>query len=352
MADGSNRNNLIEIIEIKKNYKRNHFKRDEIIGQIPKEKLLKIYGYMLKTRALDEKIDDMMNRGYSIMQHPTYGQEAGPISSIAALEDDDYIFPYHRGWAWAIGKGMEPKFILAELLGKKTGYCKGKGGPHLASYELKVMGRSGIQGAHIPIAAGAGLAIKYKNEKKAIIAFFGEGASDTGNFHEGLNLASIWKAPVIYFTENNLYMQFDRSDKTTSVKDISLRALSYDIPGYIVDGNDAVAIYYLVSMAVENAKNGKGPSLIESKTYRLGGHTGMDKSYYGGYRSKEEVDQWREKCPIKRLENDLLRHEIIDEQKIKEIKEEAIKEVNEAENYAVNSEYPNVNDYYSDVFYE
>lgn len=352
MTDENIGMNFMEIIEIQKKYKKNRLSREEVIKKIPKEKLIQIYKYMLKTRALDEKIDDMMNRGFSMMQHPTYGQEAGPISSIATLEKEDYIFPYHRGWAWAIGKGMEPKFILAELLGKKTGYCKGKGGPHLASYELGVMGRTGIQGAHIPIAAGAGLAIKYKNEKKAVIAYFGEGSSDSGNFHEGLNLASIWKVPVIYFIENNLYMQFDRSDKTNSVKDIALRSISYGIPGYIVDGNDAVAIYYVVSKAVEDAKNGKGPSLIESKTYRLSGHTGMDKRYYGGYRSKEEVDEWRKKCPINRLKNDLIKHEFINEQEINKIKEEAAKEMNEAEKYAVSSSYPDTSDYFTDVFYE
>lgn len=339
-------------IKIDKKYKNIRLDREKIIEKIPKNKLIEMYKSMVRTRALDKKIDDMLNKGFSMMQHPTYGQEAGPIGAIATLEQEDYIFPYHRGWAWAIAKGMESKYILAELLGKKSGYCKGKGGCQLASFELGVLGRSGVQGAHIPIAAGAGLAIKYRNEKKVCIAFFGEGASDTGNFHEGLNLASIWKVPVIYIVENNLYMQFDRSDKTNAVKDIALRAIGYNIPGYIVDGNDAISIYHIVSQAVKDAKSGKGPSLIETKTYRLSGHTGMDKSYYGGYRSKEEVDQWKEKCPIKRLKNDLLNHKLITKDQIQEIEEEAVNEMDDAEKYAVDSSYPDVNEYFTDVFSE
>ncbi len=340
-----------DIIFVQEKRKNIRLNREKIFKEIPKEKLIKIYRNMVRTRKLDEKLDNMLSRSISLSQHSTCGQEATPVASIAALEKEDYIFPYHRGWAWAIGKGMDPKLIIAELLGKKTGYCKGKGGPHLASFELGVMGRSGVQAAHIPIAAGAGFAIRYKNEKKACIAFFGEGASDNGNFHEGLNLASIWKAPLIYICENNQYMQFDRSDNTNSVADIALRSIGYSIPGYIVDGNDALAVYHIASKVISDAKNGKGPSFIEAKTYRLHGHTGIDKGYYGGYRTKEEVDQWREKCPIERLKSDLLINNYITEIDMIQIEKDAINEMDEAEEFAVNSEYPDKDDYLDDIFF-
>jgi len=339
-----------EVIAIDKKQKKIRLNRNEIIEKIPKDKLIKMYKDMVRTRALDEKLDSMLNKGISLKQHSTYGQEAGPIGAIATLDQEDYILPYHRGWAWAIGKGMEPKYIIAELLGKKSGCCKGKGGPQLANFELGVLGRSGVQAAHIPICAGVGFAINYRNEKKACIAFFGEGASDNGNFHEGLNLASIWKAPVVYICENNLYMQFDRSNETNSVKDIAVRSIGYDIPGYIVDGNDVISIYHIVLKAVKDAKSGKGPSLIETKTYRTGGHTGMDKTHYGGYRTKEEVNKWKQKCPIERLKNDLLEHKLITENDIQEIKNKAIDEMNISEEYAVQSDFPNLDDYLADVF--
>lgn len=340
----------LEIYKIREKIEKKEIERDKILGEISAKKLQSMYQNMVRTRAFDEKIKEMLNKGFSISEHSTLGQEAGPIGACSALKPEDYILPYHRGWAWAIGKGMNPKCILAELLGKKSGYCKGKAGPHLASYELGILGRSGVQSAHIPIGAGVGLGIKYSGKKNVCIVFFGDGASNNGNFHEGLNMASVWKVPVIYFCENNSYAIFSSAKDTTSAKNIGSRALGYDMENYILDGNDILAIYYATSQAIERARAGEGPTLIETKTYRWDGHNPIDKIHYGGYRPKEEVDSWKERCPIKRLEDDLIRVNILNKERVEEIRLKAKEEMDIAEDFAVNSEYPTKEDYFSDIF--
>lgn len=324
--------------------------RREALKEIPAEKLLGIFRDMVRTRALDEKINELLSQGHSIGQHPTTGQEAGPVAACAVLREGDYIMPYHRGWAWAIGKGMDPARLLAELLGKKTGYCRGKGGPHLADWDLGILGRSGVQGAHIPVAAGVGLSIKRLGQDRVCICFFGNGASNTGNFHEGLNLAAVWKVPVVFFCENNLYAIFSTAPETTAVTDLADRAGAYGMPGYIVDGNDAVAIYRAVRAAVERARAGGGPTLIESKTYRWSGHNPIDRIHYGGYRPKEEVDSWRERCPIRRLREDLLQTGLASPEQLDAVAEEAKREMERAAEAAVAAPYPEPSDYLEDVY--
>lgn len=340
----------VEIYKVKEKIERNKLNRDGLLREISSETLLSMYKNMVRTRSFDSKVKEMLNKGFSISEHSTLGQEAGPIGACSALEADDYILPYHRGWAWAIGKGMDPKYLLAELLGKKSGYCKGKAGPHLGSYELGILGRSGVQSAHLPIGVGVGLGIKYSSKKNVCIVFFGEGASNNGNFHEALNMASVWKVPVIYFCENNGYAIFSSAKDTTSVKDIGSRSIGYDMENYIIDGNDILAIYYTTAKAIERARAGEGPTLIETKTYRWEGHNPIDKIHYGGYRPKEEVDSWKERCPIRRLENDLIRINILNQEKVREIRSQAEKEMDLAEAFAVNSEYPTRDDFLSDIF--
>ncbi len=342
--------NQVEIYRIKEKIEKKKISRQELLKEIPQDKLVLMYQNMLRTRQFDEKIKSMLNKGHSISEHSTLGQEAGPIGACTALNQDDYILPYHRGWAWAIGKGMDPKYLLAELLGKKTGYCQGKAGPHLGCYELGILGRSGVQSAHIPIGTGVGLGIKYSGEKKVCVVFFGDGSSNNGNFHEALNMASVWKVPVIYFCENNSYAIFSSAKDTTSAQNIGSRSLGYDMENYVIDGNDILSIYYATSKAVERARNGEGPTLIETKTYRWDGHNPIDKIHYGGYRPKEEVDSWKEKCPINRLENELLQEKILSTEIINKIKHDSEQEMDIAEEFAVNSEYPTKDDYLSNVF--
>jgi pyruvate dehydrogenase E1 component alpha subunit len=343
---------LIEIIATSTSHQAENISRKEMMQEIGNELLLDIYRKMVRSRSFDEKIKEMLARGHKMSLHSSIGQEAGPVGACAALRDDDYIMPYHRGSAWAIGKGLEPKYIYAELEGKKTGYCKGKGGPHLGCYEKGVLGRSGVQGAHLSIAAGVGLAVKQEKSDKVVMTFFGNGASNTGNFHEGLNLAGVWKAPVIYFCENNLYQITCTMEETSSVEDIADRASGYGMPGYIVDGNDAVAVYYVAKKAVERARRGEGPTLIETKTYRWEGHNVMDVHHKGGYRSIEEIEEWKKKCPIALMERELKEIGLLTDADIEQIKAEAKSEMDEAMEYASSSPYPDREDYYTDVFAE
>ncbi|MDP2857347.1 MAG: thiamine pyrophosphate-dependent dehydrogenase E1 component subunit alpha [Bacillota bacterium] len=324
--------------------------RNEDIGRAGRDALIGIYRGMVRSRCLDEKIEELLEQGFSITQHSAVGQEATPIATCAALSASDYVMPYHRGWAWAIGRGMQPGPILAELMGKATGYCKGKGGPHLASFEHGVLGRSGIQGAHISIAAGVGLSAKMRGSGQVVACFFGNGASNTGSFHEGLNLAAVWRAPVVFVCENNLYALYSTLEETTSVSQIAYRAAGYGMTGYIVDGNDAILVHHVARKAIEDARAGAGPTLIEAMTYRWSGHTALDRQHYGGYRPKDEVDEWKRRCPIKRLGGELTELRLATEDELEGIWTAAREEMAAAAQLAIESPYPAPQDYSRDIY--
>jgi TPP-dependent pyruvate/acetoin dehydrogenase alpha subunit len=320
------------------------------MAAIDKETLLKIYRNMVRLRFFDDKVNEMVESGIRITQHSTRGQEATTVAACAALQPNDYVMPYHRGWGWAIGKGMDPKTLLAELIGKRTGCCAGKGGVHIADCSLRIMGRPGVQAAHIPIGAGVGLSIKLRKAKDVVLVFFGDGASNEGNVHEGMNLASVWKAPVVFICENNLYALFTPNIETTSVRDIADRAQGYGIPGAIVDGNDAIAVYEAAREAIQRARSGLGPTFIESKTYRMHGHTAMDRFHLGGYRSKEEVEEWEKKDPVKRLRQRLVETKTATAAALDKIDQEARAEIEEAEKFAKESPYPTREEIFQDVY--
>jgi TPP-dependent pyruvate/acetoin dehydrogenase alpha subunit len=319
---------------------------------VGKDRAVQIYRNMVRLRFLDDKINEMIAGGIGITQHSTRGQEATPVAACAALEPRDYVMPYHRGWGWAIGKGMDPKILLAELIGKKTGCCSGKGGVHIADWNLRILGRPGVQGAHVPIAAGVGLSIKFRKTGEVVLCFFGDGASNEGNVHEGMNLASVWKAPVIFICENNLYALFTPNIETTSVRDIANRANGYGMPGVIVDGNDALGVYETVRGAVQRARSGQGPTFIESKTYRMHGHTAMDRFHLGGYRPKEEVEEWERKDPLRRLRARLLEMKAASEADLREIETGAKEEIEAAERFAKDSPYPTREELSRDTYAE
>ncbi len=315
-----------------------------------KTTLFKIYRNMVLLRFFDNKVDELVESGVRITQHSTRGQEAAQIAATAALNPGDYVMPYHRGWGWAIGKGMDPGVLLAELIGKATGCCCGKGGPHIADWNLRIMGRPGIQAAHVPIAAGIGLSIKLRKAEDVVLCFFGDGASNEGNIHEGMNLASVWKAPVVFICENNLYALFTPNTETTSVRDIADRAKGYAMPGIIMDGNDAIAGYQVVKEAVDRARSGGGPTLIEAKTYRIHGHTSMDVFHLGVYRSKEEVQEWEKKDPILRLRKELISMKMATSSELDEINRKCQEAVENAEKFAKESPYPTSEQIFSDVY--
>jgi len=309
------------------------------IFMINKEKMLDIYRKMTQTRILEERLQELHTKGVTKGPiHLCIGQEAVGIGACAALRKDDYITSNHRGHAHYIGKGIELNKLVAEIFGKSTGYCKGKAGHMLvADVSIGLLGGCGIVGDMIPIAVGEGLSIKMSGTEQVVVCFFGDGASNTGAFHEALNLAAIWKVPVLFLCESNCYGLTVPATKHLSVENVADRAKSYNIPGVIVDGNDVIAVYQVVSEAIEKLRNGKGPILIEAKTYRLSGFSTGD---LGGYQPSSEIEAWKKKDPIIRFKGKLISENIMTAVEVKKIEEEALEIVNEAIKFAMESPYP------------
>jgi pyruvate dehydrogenase E1 component alpha subunit len=304
-----------------------------------REKLLDIYLVMKQIRLFEEKafvfFKENKLRG---SVHLYIGQEAIASSVMSLLDDGDYITSTHRGHGHGIAKSRDLKSAFAELMGKETGFCRGRGGSmHICDLARGNLGANAIVGGGLPIAVGGALAQKMRKNGHVTAAFFGDGASNQGTFHEALNLASVWKLPVIFICENNLYGISVPTWQSTSVKDIGVRAAAYDMPGYVIDGNDVTIVLDTFEKCLERARNGEGPSLIEAKTYRWKGHWTGDPEVY---RSKEEVASWMEKCPIKRFREYLLENSIAVEQELNEIDERAVRDVEEAANFALESPEP------------
>lgn len=316
------------------------FDREKTAAEIGSDKLKYIYRNMIRVREFDNAIADLLKMGYDIVQHSTRGQEATQIVATAYLNEEDYVMPYHRGWGWAIGKGMRPDKMMAEVCNKKTGYNNGRAGAQLGNHELKVMGRPGTQAAQIPIGTGLAFSCKLFKNKQMVLCMNGNGASNAGNFYEALNMGGTLKLPIVYIVENNLYEAMEKLEDTTAVEDIALRGLGVGMPSYIVDGNDAIMLCKLISDVYGYVRAENGPVLIEAKTYRHEGHGNSDIWAYGGYRSKEEVDEWIKKDPVPRLRNDLLNLNMITQSEIDEIHNEAIEEMVEAKEFAISGEYP------------
>nr|HPL27685.1 thiamine pyrophosphate-dependent enzyme [Anaerolineae bacterium] len=269
------------------------------------ELLSEIYYKMLLTRAFEEAAWQQYGLGkvHGTM-HLCVGQEGVGIGAIAALRADDYIVSTHRGHAHAIGKGQDVREMMAELLGKETGVCRGRGGSmHMADLSLGSLGANGVVSGGLPLSVGAGLALKLRQEDRVVLCFFGDGASNEGNFHESLNLASVWKLPVIFLCENNQYGMSMPLHGGMNAASIADRAVAYGIPGRQIDGMDALAVYAAVQAAAAHARAGNGPVLIDALTYRYLGHSKSDKQLY---RSKEEIEAWKKKDAIKRLERYLV----------------------------------------------
>ena len=266
---------------------------------------------------------------------------------------DDYITSTHRGHGHVIAKGAELKLMMAELFGKKAGYCKGKGGSmHIADMEIGILGANGIAGGGLPIAVGAALSAKWRGTDQVTACFFGDASSNNGTFHESLNLASLHKAPVVFVCENNLYGISVGQFKHQPIKDIAIRATSYDMPGVIVDGNDVFKVYEAASKAVRRARAKEGPTLIECKTYRWRGHHEGDPNQGRRYRTQEEIDQWKSKDPIEFLANKLTEDKVAGAAKLAAIRKEIIQEIDDAVAFANSSDFPAVEELYEDVYVE
>ncbi|MEV5302756.1 thiamine pyrophosphate-dependent dehydrogenase E1 component subunit alpha [Amycolatopsis methanolica] len=256
---------------------------------------------MWTIRRFEEAVDDLFARGLMHgTMHLSIGQEAVPVGACLALSEGDYITSTHRGHGHCIARGARLDEMMAELLAKETGYCRGRGGSmHIADVATGNLGANGIVAGGVPIAAGAGLAVRMRGGQEVVVSFFGDGAVNEGAWHEGVNLAAIWDLPVVFVCENNHYGMSMSVSRAFRVKQLSERATAYGIPGVTVDGNDAQAVHDAVADAVARARAGEGPTLVEATTYRWKGHSKSDKNLY---RTREEIEQWRERDPIARFE--------------------------------------------------
>ena len=312
-------------------------------------KLREIYAMMHRIRKFEEKAIEFNARGIiggSI--HLCIGQEAVPATIGAMLGKEDYICSTHRGHGHVIGKGARTDRALAELLGKAAGFCGGRGGSmHIADFENGILGANGIVGGGIPCAVGAALSLRMQNKANVSIAFLGDAATNQGVFHESVNLAAVWKLPVIFVCENNGYGISVPFKKSTTVADIARRAEAYNIPGYIADGNDVFSIHEFMLKAINRARSGEGPSIVECKTYRWRGHWEGDPQVS---RNDEDLKKWMSMCPIERLKKHLVEVLHIDLRELDSIEADIIKEIEMAAEFALQSPYPETDNLMDGLF--
>nr|WP_321467832.1 thiamine pyrophosphate-dependent dehydrogenase E1 component subunit alpha [uncultured Desulfobulbus sp.] len=316
---------------------------------INKKTMIQMYTTMFRIRQFESKLQEFFAAGkIPGFVHLYLGEEAVAAGTCAVLRKEDYITSTHRGHGHLIAKGGDLKKMMAEIYGKSTGYCKGKGGSmHIADVDLGILGANGIVGGGGPIAAGAGMAIQYRGEDRVAVCFFGDGASNQGTTQEALNLASAWNLPVVFVNENNGYGISCPITKSMAITDIADRAAGYDMPGVIVDGNDVVAVFEAITAAVERARKGEGPSLVECKTYRWRGHFEGDACVY---RKKDELDEWVKKDPIPRFAKKLVDDGVLTKKELDKLQADIDKELQEAITFAEESPLPKPADMFDDVY--
>ena len=308
---------------------------------------------MMLIREFEENVKQLARGGELVgMAHCYIGEEAVAVGACAALRDDDYITGNHRSHGHPISKGGDVRRAMAELLGKATGYCKGKGGSmHLADFDIGILGESGIVGSALPVAVGAALGSKMQGNDRVVVAFFGDGASNQGACHEAMNLAAIWSLPVIFLCENNQYAVTTSFRDSVAVENISDRAAAYNMPGVLVDGQDVLAMYEATVQAVERGRAGLGPTLIEARTYRFEDHSeGLARIIREPYRTDEEVEHWRLRDPIALHSHWLIEQEIASQDEIEGVREEVAETIAEALQFARESPYPEVEDLLTDLY--
>ena len=308
--------------------------------KVDDELLLNAYRKMLELRLFELKVQELYrNARLPGFVHLYVGEEAVAVGVCMNLVDKDLVFSTHRGHGHALAKGVPAGIVLAELWGKVTGSSGGRGGSmHLYAPEWGFMGTNGIVGAPIPLATGGALSAKLRQNGQIVVSFFGEGAVNSGSFHEAVNMGTVWDLPVVYICENNLYateMAFSRATKNTSV---ARRAESYGLPGIEVDGQDVLAVHRVAKTAIDRARAGEGPTLIECKTYRYVGHHEGDPGT--DYRTREEVQRWKEQDPLKRARKLLIESAVVDESELKAVDREVEGLINQAEEFAEKSPEP------------
>ena len=316
---------------------------------IDKEKMILMFRTMVRIRRFEERVArEFADGNIPGSVHLYIGEEAVATGAIAHLKKEDYIMSTHRGHGHLIAKGGETDKMMAELFAKKTGYCLGKGGSmHIADLDIGMLGAAGIVGSGIPIATGAALSAQMRGTDQVTICFFGDGASNTGRFHEGINMASVWHLPIVFICENNLWAVSVPTSTSLNIPNVADRAVGYGIPGVVVDGMDVMAVYEAAGEAVNRARKGQGPTLIEAKTYRFRGHFEGDS---GTYRPKEEIEKWMQRDPINNYKAKLLEMKVLTEKQAEDIDKEALAEMEAAMKFAHDSPFPELKETLENVY--
>jgi len=322
---------------------------EELLQRIPREEHLQMYRMMVLIRRFEEMAGKMyMQAAIGGFCHLYIGQEAVAVGIQSALRPDDYVMGTYREHGQILAAGSDPKAVMAELFGKVTGVSRGKGGSmHLFDREKNFMGGTAIVGGNLPIAAGVGFAIKYRGGDQVCVCYFGDGAVNEGAFHESLNIASLWKLPVLFVCENNLYGMGTQVTRASAVPDLERRVVGYGIESAQVDGMDLLAIRKVAETAIEECRSGRGPFFIEAKTYRYRGHSMADPATY---RTKEEVEEWRVRDPITRYEKQLLGAGVMTDDDIQNVSREVDEIVEEAVRFSEDSPLPAPHELYTDVY--
>ena len=318
-------------------------------SELNKETLLWMYDKMTKIRRFEEQANRELVSGQLRGMHSSIGQEAVPTGICAHLTDDDYVLGTHRSHHHCIAKGVDMNEMMAELMGKATGTNKGKGGSmHIADINKGMLGANGVVGSNIPVATGTALAIKVKGDNFVSISFFGDGASNQGTLHESMNLAGIWKLPVIYVCENNRYAESTPFEYSVAGGSIAARAAGYDMPGVVVDGQSVLDVFEVAGEAIARARAGEGPTLIEAQTYRYMGHFSADNPLW--YRTEEEEAFYREKDCIERLKKYMTEGGFATESELAALDEQAGQAATAAADFAKESPYPTPDELMTDVY--
>lgn len=307
--------------------------------RISKEMKLKMYETMNLVRRFERRSMELFQNGkFPGWIHVCIGQEASVTGACLALEQKDYICPTHRGHGQALAKGMDPQKMMAELYGKKTGCSMGRGGSmHMADIDKGILCGIAILGGGLPFGAGVAMSAKLRKSGQVVLGFFGEGASNEGIVHEAMNMAALWDLPIIFFCESNQYAELSHRDAHLKVDTVAKRAQGYGMPGVTVDGNDVLEVYQAVSQAAKRAREGKGPTLIDAITCRWEGHYVGDPMVY---RPEGELEAWKKKDPIERLEKVLVKEKLLDEKKKQKIMADIDAVIAEAEKFAEESPFP------------
>jgi TPP-dependent pyruvate/acetoin dehydrogenase alpha subunit len=322
---------------------------NESEAHMERETAVQLYRKMLQIRKFEEKLYQLfLTTPMPGSMHQYNGQEAVAVGVCAHLHDDDYITSTHRGHGHCIAKGASIRSIMAEMFAKQTGCCRGMGGSmHIADYSVGMLGATGIVGSGLPIAVGAAWSNQYRKSSQVVVCFFGDGAANEGAFHEALNLAGVWRLPVVFVCENNVYGFSTHYRRVTSVEHIADRASAYDMPGVVVDGMDLRSVFKEAGTAVGRARRGEGATLIECKTYRYMGHSRFEKA---AYRPEGELEQWRKRDPLLQFVEVLVGEMEVDAGELERIENQVEREIDDAVEYARNSPDPGAHDYRQYIF--